>query len=103
MKKKETVKLLEKFVQLVKPKFPVKMVILMKAYPTDTDDILETAVIVENLEEDLLEAKDELIALAATLDPRIEPILVERDREDYAGFLKEIRENGLIIYDDLPS
>ena len=91
----------QQYADLIKDKYPVKKVILLKNYPGEEDDddgSIEIAVVVSELEDDYLEAKDELTRLAKQIHPKIDPLLVEEDKPDPFGFTDEIQGNEEIIF-----
>jgi len=78
----------------------VKEVILYGSYAknnaTNNSDI-DIAIIIEDLEDDYLDAQTRLFKLRRSVDLRIEPVLIE-EFNDRSGFLKEIKETGIEIY-----
>lgn len=91
----------QQYAELIKNKFPVEKVVLLKMYPgeEDQDDgAIEIAVVVNDLEDDYLEAKNELTKLARQVHPKIDPLLVEADKPDPFGFTTEIQGNEEVIF-----
>ena len=92
----------QQYADLIKNKYPVNKIILLKTYPGEEDDddgAIEIAVLVSDLEDDYLEAKEELTRLAEQVHPKLDPLLVEEDKPDPFGFMEEIKENDGIIFD----
>lgn len=90
------------YADLIKDKYPVKKVILLKSYPGEEDredGAIDVAVIVTDLQEDYLEVKETLTKLAKQIHPKIDPELVEEDRPDPFGFTHEIEEKDEIIFE----
>jgi len=98
MIKDEILEILEQYALQIKSKFSLRMVLLMKNYSSEQDAHFETIVVVDHLKQDFLEAQDLLLEVAAKLDPRIEPTLVEMDRIDPTGFFDEIKKKGIVAY-----
>ena len=101
MAKSEVIKKLKKYTELVKKIIPVKMVILFGSYAKGTareDSDIDVAVVVDNFSGGYLESRVKLFKLRRDIDCRIEPVLIERDEKDPAGFFEEILNTGEIIY-----
>lgn len=101
MSKADIQKKVKQFADMVKAKFPVKMIILQKAYPGEEnrkDPEIEVAVVVDELEDDFIEVKDQLTTMANRIDPHIDIVLIERQKEDPIGFYDEVRKTGQMIY-----
>jgi len=89
--------------ELVNSTFPIKIdqVWLFGSYakgsPNKNSDI-DVALVVEHLDEDydFFETEPLLWKLTRQVDDRIEPVLIARDT-DYAGFLDEIKNTGILI------
>jgi len=60
------------------------------------DSDIDVAVIVDRLNEDYFDITPLLWRLRREIDLRIEPVLLEKGRDD-SGFLQEITENGIEI------
>ena len=103
MDKTEVIKKVKKYAQVVKEKFPVRMIILFGSYARgcarEHSDI-DVAVVVDHNDEDYLESRQQLFKLGTDIDCRIEPILIERNQKYHSGFLEEIRKTVEIIYQD---
>jgi len=99
MDKESVIELAKRFSEIVYRSMPVKQIILYGSYAKDyesTDSDIDIAVIVENLDEDFLEAQTKLFKLRRSIDLRIEPILIEQS-DDKSGFLEEIIQSGIEI------
>ena len=62
------------------------------------DDEIEVAVVFDSLDDDYLEIEHKLVKLGQQIDHRIEPTIIESEREDPTGFFQEVLENGCIVY-----
>lgn len=103
MAKKEVIEKLKQYADLVRNVLPVETVILQNLYPGETertDGQLDVVIVVHHLpeDEDYIAVKEKLCQLAQQIDGRIDPELIESEKEDYVGFYKEIQKNGEIIY-----
>jgi hypothetical protein len=101
MSKKEIIEKVKEYTELLKKKLPIRMVILEKAFPGEEfkkDFQIEVSVVVNELVRDYLEVKEDLFQLAKQVDPRIEPVLIENDKDDPTGFCEEVYKSGEIIY-----
>lgn len=100
MDKKEAVKKVKKYSNLLKNHFPVEKVILYGSYAKSKarkDSDIDVAVIVDETNEDFLTSEVELYKLRRNVDIRIEPVLLEKNN-DKSGFLEQILKEGLVIY-----
>ena len=99
MDKESVIGLAKRFSEIVYRSMPVKQIILYGSYAKDEqspDSDIDIAVIVENLDEDFLEAQTKLFKLRRSIDLRIEPILIEQS-DNKSGFLDEIIQSGIEI------
>jgi predicted nucleotidyltransferase len=100
MDKKEVIKIVKTYAEIVKTQFPVKHVILYGSYAKgiqqEHSDI-DVAIVVDKVKGNWLSSKIKLFKLRRDIDPRIEPVLLEKDN-DPSGFLEEIMKTGVIIY-----
>lgn len=90
----------KKYADIVRARYPVKMVILYGSYSRGNyheDSDIDVAVVVENLETDYYKTAVDLFKLRRSIDSRIEPVLLESGN-DVSGFLEGIMEYGTIIY-----
>jgi predicted nucleotidyltransferase len=100
MDKKEAVKKVKKYSNLLKDHFPVEMVILYGSYAKSKareDSDIDVAVIVDETNKDFLTSEVELYKLRRKIDIRIEPVLLERNNDE-SGFLEQILKEGLVVY-----
>ena len=100
MDKKETVKKVKKYSNLLRNHFPVKMVVLYGSHAKSKarkDSDIDVAVIVDETKKDFLASEVELYKLRRKIDSRIEPVLLEKNN-DKSGFLEQILKEGLIVY-----
>ena len=101
MDKREAIEKIKKYTELVKKSIPVKMVILFGSYSKENareDSDIDVAVVVEHFTGDYLNSRAKLFRLRREIDCRIEPVLIEKDEKDPAGFFEEILHTGEIIY-----
>jgi predicted nucleotidyltransferase len=99
MDKSEVVAKLIKYKALVSEYFDIDSVILYGSYavgnPREESDI-DVAVVVNSIDEAYFTYAPLLWKLRRQVDDRIEPVLVEKDK-DKSGFLQEIMRTGLVI------
>lgn len=101
MDKTEVIGKVEKYAELVKKTFPVRMVILFGSYAKNCGreySDIDVAVVVDHNDQDYLESRQQLFKLGTDIDCRIEPVLIERDHKDLSGFFEEILNTGEVIY-----
>jgi predicted nucleotidyltransferase len=101
MDKTEVISKVEKYAELVKKTFPVRMVILFGSYAKNRGreySDIDVAVVVDHNDQDYLESRQQLFKLGTDIDCRIEPVLIEKDHKDLSGFFEEILDTGEIIY-----
>lgn len=97
------VAIVKEYADAVKARMPVNMVILQNTYPKYEDlpdEDIEVAVVIDALKKDMLETRDELLEIARTVDPRIEPLIIEQEKIDTTGFFEELKKSGKIIFQD---
>ena len=100
MDKNSVIDIAKKYPEIVYESMPVKEVILYGSYAKDNatnNSDIDIAIIIEDLEDDYLDAQTKLFKLRRSVDLRIEPVLIE-DSNDRSGFLKEIKDTGIKIY-----
>ena len=100
MDKEEALKLAKEYASIVIEHFSVKEIILYGSYANDRaheNSDIDIAVIVEEIDQNILEAQAELFKLRRDLDLRIEPVLIQ-EGEDKSGFKEEIIETGIKVY-----
>lgn len=101
MDKREVIEKIKNYTELVRKSIPVKMVILFGSHSRESakeDSDIDVAVVVEHFTGDYLESRAKLFRLRREIDCRIEPVLIEKDEKDPAGFFEEILNTGEIIY-----
>ena len=100
MDKTEVIERVKRYSDVVRKNFPVRMVILYGSYARGVagrNSDIDVAVVLDNIDEDLLASEAKLFRLRRDIDVRIEPILLE-EKNDASGFLAEIIRTGKIIY-----
>jgi predicted nucleotidyltransferase len=60
---------------------------------------IDVAVVVDEIQGDLIDRETELYRIRRGIDDRIEPVLVQRN-PDPSGFVEHILANGEVIYPD---
>ena len=101
MDKKKAIEITKQFTRVVNKHFPVRMVILYGSYAKgvfrEHSDI-DIAVVIDKIEGDFLSASAQLHRFVWDIDTRIEPVLIENNK-DKSGFLDGILEYGIVIYE----
>lgn len=99
MDRKQAIKRVKRFADVVRQHLPVCDVVLYGSYaagrPRRYSDI-DVAVVVDEYEGDLFDMKARLFRLRREIDVRIEPLLLER-KHDPANFLQEIERTGEVV------
>lgn len=91
---------INRYAELVKKSMPVNMIILYGSYAKGTenkDSDIDIAVVVDELEEDFLDASARLFSLCREVNTDIEPKLIIR-KNNRSGFLESILKYGKVIY-----
>ncbi len=99
MGKREVIKKLRKYKQIVSGHFDVDKVILFGSYATGnqhTDSDIDVAIVVNSIETDFFSYAPLLWKLRQQIDDRIEPVLLINGKDE-SGFLNEILRTGLVI------
>jgi predicted nucleotidyltransferase len=99
MDKREVIDKVKAYSTLLKDYFPLEKVYLFGSYAKDSyraDSDIDVAIVVSHIEGDYFSIHPLLWKLRRQIDDRIEPILIERDR-DNTGFLSEIQKHGIEI------
>ncbi len=100
MDKSEVIEKLKKFALLIQSIITPNKVILFGSYargnPRKYSDI-DVAVIVDEIQGDLLEIETALFKKGSEIDDLIEPVLLE-ESHDPSGFLEHILKYGVVIY-----
>ena len=84
---------------LVSKYFDVDQVVLYGSYAKGNereDSDIDVAVIVNSIDQDFFSYAPLLWKLRRDIDDRIEPVLIEKNKDE-SGFLKEIMRTGLVI------
>jgi predicted nucleotidyltransferase len=68
-----------------------------KGTATNESDI-DIAIIVDEINGDILQIEADLFGMGVEIDSRIEPVLFA-DGDDPSGFLKHVRKTGRVIYE----
>lgn len=100
MDKNEVISIAKNYANVVRSHFNVKKIVLFGSQVTGNvhqNSDIDIAVIVDQLNTDLLESEAKLYKLRRNIDIRIEPILLD-ESHDSSGFLNQIMEEGEIIY-----
>lgn len=100
MDKAEAVKKAMTFAALTVERFKPDAVILYGSYAKGTqkeDSDIDIAVICDRIGEDWLGQTQSLFRLRRSIDPHIEPVLLEMGA-DRSGFVDEIFKTGQILY-----
>lgn len=99
MDKREVVAKLLRYKSLVSSHFDVDKVVLFGSYAKGTqreDSDIDVAIVVNSIEQDFFTYAPLLWKLRREIDDRIEPILIERNKDE-SGFLQEILASGQVI------
>ncbi|HOK50393.1 MAG: nucleotidyltransferase domain-containing protein [Bacteroidales bacterium] len=99
MDKREAIAKVKEYGILLKKYIPFEKLYLFGSYAKDTNRLnsdIDVAIVVDKLEGDFFSILPLLWKLRRQVDDRIEPILIEKDK-DYSGFLIEIQRNGIEI------
>lgn len=98
---KAVVELVETLVKQLESKFDLKMVLVYgEATLSNLDqlDCIDVAVIVNELDEDYVQDKLEMMQVAAAVDSRIDLELIDKNSEDPIEFVDEILIRGQVVY-----
>ena len=99
MDKSEVVNIVSKYKVLVSKHFDVENIILFGSYAKgnqNDDSDIDVAIVVNSIDLDFFTYAPLLWKLRREIDDRIEPVLIEKDK-DQSGFLQELMKTGLII------
>ncbi len=99
MDKNEVIEKLKKYKVLLEKNFDLYKLYLYGSYATDNfqqDSDIDVAVIVNSVEGDFFSVNPLLWKLRREVDDRIEPILLEKDK-DNSGFFNIIQKQGIEI------
>ena len=99
MDKNEVISIVSKYKLLVSKHFDIESMILFGSYAKGNqkdDSDIDVAIVVNSITQDFFSYAPLLWKLRREIDDRIEPILIEKNKDE-SGFLKEILKTGLII------
>ena len=99
MDKREVLEKLSRYKMLVSKHFDVEMFVLYGSWAKGSqhaDSDIDVAIIVNSIGQDFFSYAPLLWKLRREIDDRIEPILIEKNRDE-SGFLSEVIASGLII------
>ena len=101
MDKGYVVECVRSFAERVRQSMDVEQVILFGSYARDTateNSDIDVAVVTGTPAKDWLDASTLLFRLRRDINLSIEPVLIDSS-SDRSGFLEEIRQTGMLIYD----
>jgi predicted nucleotidyltransferase len=99
MDNREIINKLVNYKLLVSKYFDVDQVVLYGSYAKGNereDSDIDVAIIVNSIDQDFFSYAPLLWKLRRDIDDRIEPVLIEKNKDE-SGFLKEVLRTGLII------
>ena len=99
MDNREIITKLINYKLLVSKYFDVDQVVLYGSYAKGNqreDSDIDVAVIVNSIDQDFFVYAPLLWKLRRDIDDRIEPVLIEKNKDE-SGFLKEVMRTGLVI------
>jgi len=99
MDKNEVISIVSKYKVLVSKHFDIENMILFGSYAKGNqkeDSDIDVAIVVDSIQQDFFSYAPLLWKLRREIDDRIEPILIERSKDE-SGFLMEILKTGFII------
>ena len=99
MDKNEAINKVRQYKLLLKNHFQLEAVYLFGSYTRDTfreDSDIDVAIVVSNITGDFFSVNPLLWKLRRQVDDRIEPILIDRNK-DRSGFLEEVKRSGIEI------
>ena len=99
MDKSEVISILSRYKVLVSKHFDFENMILFGSYAKGNqkeESDIDVAIVVNSMKLDFFTYAPLLWKLRREVDDRIEPILIEKNKDE-SGFLKEILKTGLII------
>jgi len=99
MDKSEVISIVSKYKVLVSKHFDIENIILFGSYAKGNqkdDSDIDVAVVVNSITQDFFSYAPLLWKLRREIDDRIEPILIEKNKDE-SGFLNEILKKGIII------
>ncbi len=99
MDKEEVINKVKEYSNLLKKYIPFEKVYLYGSYVKNINNPnsdIDVAIVVNKLDADYFTIQPLLWKLRREIDDRIEPVLIEIEK-DYSGFLIEIQRNGIGI------
>ena len=99
MDKSEVISIVSKYKVLVSKHFEIESMILFGSYANGNqkeDSDIDVAIVVNSITQDFFSYAPLLWKLRREIDDRIEPILIEKNKDE-SGFLNEILKKGIII------
>jgi predicted nucleotidyltransferase len=99
MDNREIINKLINYKLLVSKYFDVDQVVLYGSYAKGNqreDSDIDVAIIVNSINQDFFTYAPLLWKLRREIDDRIEPVLIEKNKDE-SGFLKEVMRTGLVI------
>jgi predicted nucleotidyltransferase len=99
MDKNEVISIVSKYKVLVSKHFDIENMILFGSYAKGNqkeDSDIDVAIVVNSITQDFFSYAPLLWKLRREIDDRIEPILIEKSKDE-SGFLNEILKTGFII------
>ena len=99
MDKSEVISIVSRYKVLVSKHFDIEKMILFGSYAKgnqNEESDIDVAIVVDSIKQDFFSYAPLLWKLRREIDDRIEPILIEKNKDE-SGFLKEILRTGLII------
>ncbi len=99
MDNREIINKLITYKLLVSKYFDVDQVVLYGSYAKGNqreDSDIDVAIIVNSINQDFFTYAPLLWRLRREIDDRIEPVLIEKNKDE-SGFLKEVMRTGLVI------
>ena len=91
----------KQYADLVVSAYPTSKVVLFGSYAKENqteDSDIDVAVVLDSLTDDFLNISMNLCKLTRNIDYRIEPVLVDV-MNDKSGFVSDILEYGIVVYD----
>ena len=99
MDKAEAINTVKKYTVLLRDYIDLEKVYLFGSYAKGNfrdDSDIDVAIVVKKIEGDFFSINPLLWKLRRQIDDRIEPIIIEREK-DFAGFLTTIQKEGIEI------
>ena len=100
MGKKEAINIAKKFSEKAINVLKADEIILFGSYARGTnhkDSDIDIALVINNNKYNFFKAYAKLSEICREIDTRIEPIILERNK-DFSGFLEMIQKEGIVVY-----